>query len=128
MSENKKIRILVVDDEVSIRESLKGFLEDHDYEVESAGTAEEALACIASAEYAAAVIDLRLPRMNGETLIKRANQLQPEIRFIIHTGSVDYSLSKELSLIGMVREDIFFKPIPDLGLIVKGIERILGRR
>jgi len=127
MSENKKTRILVVDDEVSIRESLKGFLEDHDYEVESAGTAEEALACIASAEYAVAVIDLRLPRMNGETLIKRANQLQPEIRFIIHTGSVDYSLSKELSLIGMVREDIFFKPIPDLGLIVKGIERILGR-
>ena len=127
MSENKKIHILVVDDEVSIRESLKGFLEDHDYEVDSAGTAEEALACIASAEYAAAVIDLRLPRMNGETLIKRANQLQPELRFIIHTGSVDYSLSKELNLIGMTTEDIFFKPIHDLGLIVKGIERILNR-
>ncbi len=127
MSDNKKTRILVVDDEVSIRESLKGFLEDHDYEVESAGTAEEALACIAEAEYNAAIVDLRLPRMNGETLIKRANQLQPAIRFIIHTGSVDYSLSKELILIGMINEDVFFKPVPDLGFIVKGIERIINR-
>ena len=127
MSEKKKIRVLVVDDEVSIRESLKGFLEDHEYDVVAAGTAEESLAYISESEFSAAIIDLRLPRMNGETLIKRANQLRPEMRFIIHTGSLDYTLSKELILIGMSKEDVFYKPVHNLALIVEGIKRILDR-
>ena len=127
MSENKKNRILVVDDEVSIRESLKGFLEDHEYEVAAVGTAEEALTCIPNSEFSAAIVDLRLPRMNGETLIKRAIQLKPEMKFIIHTGSIDYDLSTELASIGMVKEDIFFKPVRNLSLIVEGIKRILDR-
>ena len=127
MSEKKKNRVLVVDDEVSIRESLKGFLEDQDYDVVAAGTAEEALTYISESEFSAAIIDLCLPRMNGETLIKRANQLRPEIRFIIHTGSIDYTLSKELISIGMSEEDVFYKPAHNLGLVVEGIKRILDR-
>jgi DNA-binding NtrC family response regulator len=125
MSEKKKIRVLVVDDEVTIRESLKGFLEEYEYDVVAAGTAEESLAYISESEFSAAIIDLRLPRMNGETLIKRANQLRPEIRFIIHTGSIDYTLSKELISIGMSKEDVFYKPVHNLGLVVEGIKRIL---
>jgi len=126
MKNNKKARILVVDDEISIRESLKDFLEDNGYVVDAAGTAEEALVFISKAEYDLSVIDLRLPRMNGETLIKRAHQLKPAMRFIIHTGSVDYVLSKELMAIGMTREDVFFKPVANMMLIVNAIERIVG--
>ena len=51
MSEKKKIRVLVVDDEVSIRESLKCFLEDYEYDVVAAGTAEESLAYISESEF-----------------------------------------------------------------------------
>lgn len=91
----------------------------------AAGTADESLAYISESEFSAAIIDLRLPRMNGETLIKRANQLRPEIRFIIHTGSIDYTLSKELISIGMSKEDVFYKPVHNLGLVVEGIKRIL---
>ena len=127
MSDNKRIHVLVVDDEVSIRESLKGFLEDYGYDVVVAGTAEEALAYISGSEFSAAIIDLRLPRMNGETLIKRASQLRPEMRFIIHTGLIDYTLSKELISIGMSKEDIFYKPVQSLGLVVEGIKRTLAR-
>ena len=127
MSEKKKIRVLVVDDEVSIRESLKGFLENYEYDVVAAGTAEESLAYISESEFSAAIIDLRLPRMNGETLIKRAHQLRPEMRFIIHTGSIDYTLSKELISIGMSKEDVFYKSVHKLGLVVEGIKRILDR-
>lgn len=126
MKKNKKARILVVDDEISIRESLKDFLEDNGYAVDAAGTAEEALVFISKAEYDLSVIDLRLPRMNGETLIKRAHQLKPAMRFIIHTGSVDYVLSKELMTLGMTREDVFFKPVANMMLIVNAIERIAG--
>jgi len=127
MLEKRIIRVLVVDDEVSIRESLKGFLEDHEYDVVAAGTAEESLTYISESEFSAAIIDLRLPRMNGETLIKRASQLRPEMRFIIHTGSLDYTLSKELMTIGMSKEDVFYKPVHNLSLIVEGIKRILDR-
>ena len=127
MSEKKKIRVLVVDDEVSIRERLKGFLENYEYDVVALGTAEESLAYISESGFSAAIIDLRLPRMNGETLIKRAHQLRPKMRFIVHTGSMDYTLSKELISIGMSEEDVFYKPIHNLGLVVEGIKRILDR-
>jgi DNA-binding NtrC family response regulator len=127
MSDNKKIQVLIVDDEVSFRDSLKGFLEDYGYDVVVAGTAEEALAYISGSEFSAAIIDLRLPRMNGETLIKRASQLSPEMRFIIHTGLVDYTLSKELISIGMSKEDVFYKPVQNLVLVVEGIKRTLDR-
>lgn len=127
MSDNKKIQVLIVDDEVSFRDSLKGFLEDYGYDVVVAGTAEEALAYISGSEFSAAIIDLRLPRMNGETLIKRASQLSPEMRFIIHTGLIDYTLSKELISIGMSKEDVFYKPVQNLVLVVEGIKRTLDR-
>lgn len=127
MSDNKKIQVLIVDDEVSFRDSLKGFLEDYGYDVVVAGTAEEALAYISGSEFSAAIIDLRLPRMNGETLIKRASQLSPEVRFIIHTGLIDYTLSKELISIGMSKEDVFYKPVQNLVLVVEGIKRTLDR-
>ena len=127
MSEKKKIRVLVVDDEVSIRERLKGFLENYEYDVVAVGTAEEPLAYISESGFSAAIIDLRLPRMNGETLIKRAHQLRPEMRFIIHTGSMDYTLSKELISIGMSKKDVFYKTVHNLGLVVEGIKRILDR-
>lgn len=127
MLEKIRISVLVVDDEVSIRESLKGFLEHNEYDVVAVGTAEEALSYISESEFSVAVIDLRLPRMNGETLIKRANQLRPKMRFLIHTGSIDYTLSKELITVGMSKEEVFYKPVNNLSLIVDGIKRILDK-
>ncbi|MCP4702815.1 MAG: response regulator [Gammaproteobacteria bacterium] len=118
------VRILVVDDEASIRKSLVEFLADYNFEVSSAESAEEALTLLAKTQVDAAVIDLRLPGMSGEGLILHIHEKLPGMRFLIHTGSAGYRLSEELKGIGLAAEHVFFKPLPDLAQLVEGIKKL----
>lgn len=115
-------KILIVDDDESIRGSLGEFLEDYDYEVVKAASAEQALARIRGAHFDIAVVDLRLPGMSGDVMIPEAHELDPEIRFIIHTGSMDYVLSEDLIRMGMRPEHVLLKPVTDLSILVGIIE------
>lgn len=119
-------RVLVIDDEASIRESLTEFLEDFDFEVTSAGSAEEALELLRDQPQDVVVADLRLPGMSGDTMIPLAHKLRPNLRFLIHTGSVGYHLSEELSRVGMRPEDVMFKPLSDMMILVNNLESLLA--
>ncbi len=125
MKDNSEIRVLVVDDEESIRKSLVGFLEDFDFKVCSAGSAEEGLEIVTDTPLDAAVVDLRLPGISGDAMILKAYNINPKMRFIIHTGSVTYKLPGELIRIGMRQEHVFLKPLPDLTVLVDTIESLL---
>jgi len=122
------IRTMVIDDESSIRESLSEFLEDFDFEVIPAESGEEALALMKEQKYDVAVVDLRLPGMSGESMIVKAHAMNPDMRFLIHTGSVDYRISKTLSEIGITPENLFLKPLPDLMLLVERIRNLVHGR
>lgn len=119
------VKVLVVDDEPGIRESLADFLGDYEFEVFSAESAEKALKIVEREELALAIVDLRLPGISGDTMILRSHSFRPEMKFLIHTGSVDYRLSDELKAIGMGSENLFLKPIPDLTVIIDAINKIL---
>ena len=122
---NDKIKILIVDDEPFIRESLTGFLEDCDFTVAAAVSAEQAMEMLALSAFHVAIVDLRLPGMNGDVFIKEIHKLNPDIRFLIHTGSVDYRLSIELLNIGVKPEHVFYKPQHDLDLFVEKINELI---
>ena len=124
MISSSSIKILVVDDEPSIRGSLLEYLDDLNYDVTSAGSGEEALELIAGNRYNLGIIDLRLPGMNGDVLIKNAHQIDPEMQFIIHTGSIGYKISQDLINIGMKPEHVFLKPLTDLSKISKTIQKL----
>ncbi len=124
---SSNLRILVVDDESFIRESLAYYLEDCDYRVTVADSAEEALDISQHVAFDVGVIDLRLPGMSGEALILELHKLRPAMRFIIHTGSVTFSLSEELKRIGVTSQHIFLKPVTDLTVIHKAILSLLDR-
>jgi DNA-binding NtrC family response regulator len=121
MSSSSLIKVLVVDDEPSIRKSLQEFLDDFNFAVTSADSAEAALKLIAVHHFDVGIIDLRLPGMNGDVLIKNAHQMNPKMKFIIHTGSVGYQISQELLNAGMKPEHVFLKPLPDLNMITDAI-------
>lgn len=118
------IKVLVVDDENSIRHSLAGFLEDDGFDVTVAVNAEEALQLIAQQHFDIAVVDLRLPGMSGDIMIQHAFKLSPLLKFLIHTGSVNYSPSEELLAIGMKQQDVFQKPVLDLSIISSAIRQL----
>ena len=123
--DHSQIRVLVVDDEVSIRMSLTAFLEDYDFDVSEAQSAEEALALMEYIPYHVGIIDLRLPGMSGDALILIAQQRCPHMHFIIHTGSSNYSLSEEMRRIGLTDNHLFLKPVSDLMLIVETVEKLV---
>ena len=126
MAMEMPVKVLVVDDEPGIRESLADFLDDYEFDVFSAESAEQALKIVESENLDIAIVDLRLPGISGDTMILKSHSLRPEMKFLIHTGSVDYRLSDELKAIGMGSENLFLKPIPDLTVIIDAINKILG--
>lgn len=119
------IKVLVVDDEVSVCQSLVGFLEDSNFDVNSASSGEEALELAKKECFDVAIVDLRLPGISGDALILKAHQLIPDLRFIIHTGSVGYRLSEDLKQIGMLPDHVYMKPMDDLNELVEGIKKLV---
>jgi DNA-binding NtrC family response regulator len=118
------MRVLIIDDETSIRTSMSEFFEDFGFEVTAVGSAEAALATIVEQDYDVAVVDIRLPGIDGDALIIKAHDIAPSLRFIIHTGSVEYRLSSVLKTIGVHRDHIFIKPVNDLASLVTAIQAL----
>ena len=79
-------RILVVDDDESIRKVLTIILEDEGYTVESVDTAKRAIRKTKRKIYNLALIDIKLPDMEGIELLTKMKDTTPKMRKIIITG------------------------------------------
>src|SRR5687768_6811330 len=79
-------RVLVVDDEASIRDLLAKTLALAEYEVDTAADASTALTRVRGAEYDLLIADLRMPGMDGLTLIRQVKKIRAELPVIIITG------------------------------------------
>jgi len=79
-------RILIVDDDENIRKVLQTILEEEGYSVDAAETAKEAIEKTKKAFYNLALIDIRLPDMEGIELLTKIRDTVPKMRKIIITG------------------------------------------
>ena len=79
-------RILIVDDDENIRKVLMAILEDKGYDMEAVGTAREAIKRIEKKFYNLALIDIRLPDMEGIDLLMKIRDTTPRMRKVIITG------------------------------------------
>jgi DNA-binding NtrC family response regulator len=79
-------RILIVDDDENIRKVLVAILEDEGYDIDSAGTAKEGIEKTRKKFYNVALIDIRLPDIEGIELLTRIKDTTPKMRKIIITG------------------------------------------
>lgn len=79
-------RILIIDDDENIRKVLTTILEDEGYDVESVDTAKKAIERTRRKFYNLALIDIRLPDMEGIELLTKMKNTTPKIRKIIITG------------------------------------------
>jgi CheY-like chemotaxis protein len=82
-------RVMLVDDEVALRELLAQNLEDRGYDVLVVAGGHEALAVLSTAEHVDALVtDLSMPAMNGIALIRAAQTLRPGLPAVLLTGYV----------------------------------------
>ena len=82
----KKPKILIVDDESIVRESLSDWLDGVGYDVEAAESGEEALQIIKQKKIKIMVADLVMPGINGIELMKEAKKIIPTISTVIITA------------------------------------------
>jgi len=124
-----KGRILIVDDEDVVRESLDRMFADEGFETKAFSNGREALAGLIAGAYDVALIDIRMPGMDGMELQERLHSADAELQVIIMTGYA----SVETAVQGLKRGayDYIVKPIdPDelLHLIGKAVEHRGARR
>lgn len=84
-------KILVIDDEASIRSSLTGILEDEGFQVTSVETGEEGLEAIRHQNVDLILLDIWLPRMSGIDVLKRIKAMEesPQVVMISGHGTIE---------------------------------------
>src|SRR5512133_3471661 len=90
-STKTKGRILIVDDELVVRDSLGKWFTSEGYQARPVGSAREALATLQDAEFDIGLIDIKMPGMDGMELQARLKEIDPDLSVVIMTGyaSVD---------------------------------------
>ena len=81
-----KANLLVVDDELIVRDSLDKWFREEGYEVAVAESAHEALAKMAAKRFDLALVDIKMPGTDGVELQRRMHEIDPDMLVIIMTG------------------------------------------
>ncbi len=119
-------RVLVVDDEKSLRLVLSEFLKDNGCEVLTAASAEKALTIMNNVEFDLAIVDIRLPGMNGIQLLEKIKDRSPDTEVIIITSHV--SMDTALDAIQKGAYDYLTKPFDELEEVWFTVIRALEKR
>src|SRR5690348_16685014 len=84
---NASLTVLCIDDEPSLLQLQKHFLETHGYNVLTAGSGQQGLEILAAAPVDAVVLDYVMPEMDGFATALEIRRITPEIDIIIHSGT-----------------------------------------
>ncbi|MFA5902378.1 MAG: response regulator [Desulfobacula sp.] len=122
----QKKTILIIDDEVSIRDSLKSFFEDEDYHVFSAKDGDEGLHTYFNEKIDLVLTDLRMPGKDGIEVMRIIHAHEPDIPMIVVSGAGQ----KEdiINALRMGARDYITKPIDDLDKISHTIRQVLENK
>ncbi len=106
---DKHPRILVVDDDETIRTTMKVILQDEGYIVDLAATGKEAIQKTQEETYNIALLDIRLPDMEGVELLKMLKDGVPRTRKIMVTGYP--SMQNAISALNKNADAYLLKPV-----------------
>ncbi len=120
-----KTRILVVDDERSIRDSLKMVLQEEGYPAQSACDGKEALHLLHQENFDILITDLKMPEMDGLELTKQCLQAYPKIAVIIITAYG--SLDSAIKALRLGAHDYILKPF-DFDDVLLKVQRIIQQK
>lgn len=119
------VRIMVVDDEKIVRESLSVWLQKFGYEAVPVEGGQEALDLLDREEWSLLLVDLKMPRIDGIEVLRKALEAKPDIPVIIFTAYATVETAVEAMRIGA--EDYLIKPI-DPDILALKVQKIVEKQ
>ncbi len=119
------VTVLVVDDEEPIRNALRKFLKQQQFEVYAAGSADEALQQLRLHKVALMLSDIRMPGTSGVDLVPEALEIEPDLAILMLTAVNDATSAALCMQRGAM--DYLTKPI-ELADLGRAVQRALKRR
>jgi DNA-binding NtrC family response regulator len=119
------VTILVVDDDPASRDSLHDVLVDAGYQVTAVSSGEEGLEAIKTADYDLVVTDLRMPGMDGISLLREVRKLCPQTLVILITAHA--SVDTAVAALREGAHDYMLKPLVYDDVITK-VSRLLEQK
>ncbi|MHB8842966.1 MAG: sigma-54-dependent transcriptional regulator [Candidatus Aquicultor sp.] len=116
-------KILIVDDEKPIRDSLKMVLDEEGFSTEVAADGEEALQKIQEINFDIVVTDIKMPKLDGMQLLESVSKISPETFFIIMTAYA--SVKTAIDALRQGAFDYLIKPVEFDDLIIR-IKRLIN--
>lgn len=118
-------KILIIDDEKAIRNTLREILEYEEYQVEDIDNGTEALELIKNNEYDLILCDIKMNKMDGMEVLTEGLKIQPDLPFIMISGHGTVETAVEASKRGAF--DFISKP-PDLNRLLITVRNALERK
>ncbi len=106
---SEQIKVLVVDDDEVVRLSFQRSLQAAHYNVEAAASGEDALQALEHKRFDVVLVDLRMPGMDGLTVLKSIKQTCPQSEVVVITGYPTVESAKEAVRLGAY--DYLAKPV-----------------
>lgn len=116
-------RVLVIDDEAIVRESIVAYLEDSGFDVIEAENGQEGVSCFNSQLPDVVLCDLRMPNMDGLAVLKEINKTHPDTPFIVVSGAG--VMADVVQALRLGASDYLIKPILDMEVLEHSIVRNL---
>ncbi|MDF1612726.1 sigma-54-dependent transcriptional regulator [Stygiobacter electus] len=118
-------KILIVDDEKPIRDSLKMILDEEGYKTETSADGEEALNKIKENNFDIVITDIKMPKLDGIQLLENASKISPETFFIIMTAYA--SVKTAIDALRNGAYDYLIKPVEFDDVIIR-VKRLLEHK
>jgi len=121
----EQVRVLVVDDEETVRNLLQRILKEVGYDVATAANGQEALAKIAELKPGVVLLDIKMPGMSGMEVLQQIRTNWPETCVVMATAAADVQTAVEAMTKGAY--DYITKPFNRDDLLLK-VQRAAEKR
>ncbi len=124
MNQNEAEKILIIEDDPLVLETLRGVLSAGGYEVEMASSGLEAISKARESDYALIITDVRMPGMDGIEALGKLAAYQPQARKLVITGYAEYDAP--VRAIQITVDDYLMKPF-GADVLLRSVRNALSR-